>query len=131
MTARMRESLKGVGQGMARVVAGAWLLAVSARQALAALPTAVPPSTGDPGGDWLKLIKGYMKDGGDVLGLVFAVAAFLWVAWIVIAKFNEARVSGGRVEWGELGLTAGAGAAVLLFIAYLLNQATEVIEAGT
>ncbi len=92
---------------------------------LAALPTPVAPSLGQPKGDWLTLIKGYIKDGGLVLGLAVAVVSFLWIAWITIAKFNEARA--GRAEWGEVGLTAVMAAGVMIFISFLLTEASTVI----
>jgi len=92
---------------------------------LAALPTPVAPSLGKPKGDWLTLIKGYIKDGGLVLGLAVAVVSFLWIAWITIAKFNEARA--GKAEWGEVGLTAVMAAGVMIFISFLLTEASNVI----
>lgn len=91
----------------------------------AALPTAVAPSNAPKAGDWLTLIKGYAKDAGLVIGLVLAVVAFLWIAWITISKFNEART--GRAEWGEVGLTAVIAAGVMIFISYLLTEASKVI----
>ena len=91
----------------------------------AALPTPAAPSSGAPVGNWLNLIKGYSKDAGLVLGLVIATAAFLWIAWITIAKFNEAR--NGRAEWGEVGLTAVVAAGVMVFISYLLTEASTTI----
>lgn len=94
-------------------------------QVEAALPTPAAPSTGAPAGNWLNLIKGYSKDAGLVLGLVIATAAFLWIAWITIAKFNEAR--NGRAEWGEVGLTAVVAAGVMVFISYLLTEASTTI----
>jgi integrating conjugative element membrane protein (TIGR03745 family) len=94
-------------------------------QALAALPTPVPPSTAPATGDWLGLIKGYIKDGGLVLGLAISVIGFLWVSYTAIAKFNEAR--NGRAEWAEVGLLGVVAAGVLVFIGFLLNQAATVI----
>ena len=96
-----------------------------AGQALAALPTPVPPSTAPATGDWLGLIKGYIKDGGLVLGLAISVIGFLWVSYTAIAKFNEAR--NGRAEWAEVGLLGVVAAGVLVFIGFLLNQAATVI----
>ncbi len=92
---------------------------------LAALPVPVAPSLGKPKGDWLTLIKGYIKDGGLVLGLAVAVVSFLWIAWITISKFNEARA--GRAEWGEVGLTAVMAAGVMIYISFLLTEASNVI----
>jgi len=90
-----------------------------------ALPTPVPPSTGPAAGNWLELIKGYIKDGGLVLGLAISVIGFLWIAYIGISKFNDART--GKAEWAEVGLVAIVGGAVLLFAVFLLNEAATVI----
>lgn len=103
---------------------GGYLLLMGFK-AQAALPTPTAPSTGAPAGNWLNLIKGYSKDAGLVLGLVIATAAFLWISWITVAKFNEAR--NGRAEWGEVGLTAVIAAGVMVFISYLLTEASTTI----
>ena len=127
MRTQVNEFRKGVRPRATRALAGAWLLMAGAHQALAALPTAVNPSTGDPAGNWLELVKGYIKDGAIVLGLGLSMISFIWVAWTIVAKFNEAR-SSERVEWGELGLLAIAGGAVLLIITFLLTQSSLVID---
>ena len=101
-----------------------WMM-IASFNVQAALPTPVAPSTGAPKGNWLNLIKGYAKDAGLVVGLVLAVVAFLWIAWITIAKFNEARR--GQAEWGEVGLTAIVAAGVMVFISYLLTEASTTI----
>jgi integrating conjugative element membrane protein (TIGR03745 family) len=93
--------------------------------ALAALPVPVAPSTGPAAGNWLDLIKGYIKDGGLVLGLAISVIGFLWVAYIGISKFNDARR--GKAEWAEVGLVGIVGGAILLFAVFLLNEAANVI----
>ena len=41
------------------------------------------------------------------LVLIIAVAVFLWMSWILIAKFNEARR--GQADWGEVGVVAVVG----------------------
>ena len=109
-----------------RAAASVGLLALSASQLLwAALPTPVPPSTAPAAGDWIGLIKGYIKDGGLVLGLAIAVLGFLWVAYLGFAKFNEARQ--GKAEWAEVGVLGIVGAIVLIFASYLLTEAASVI----
>jgi len=92
---------------------------------LAELPTPVPPSNAPQSGDWLGLIKGYIKDGGIVLGLAVAVGAFVWASWAAIAKFNEAR--NGRAEWGEVGLLTVVAGGILIFDSYLLGTAAGII----
>ena len=91
----------------------------------AALPTPVAPSTSPAAGDWIGLIRGYIKDGGLVLGLALAVMGFLWVAYLGFAKFNEARQ--GKAEWAEVGVLGIVGAVVLIFASYLLTEAAGVI----
>jgi integrating conjugative element membrane protein (TIGR03745 family) len=101
------------------------LAAGSISIAQAALPTPIAPSTAPAAGNWLELIKGYIKDGGLVLGLAIAVIAFLWISYITISKFNEARM--GKAEWGEVGLTGVVAAGVMVFISYLLTEASTTI----
>ena len=111
---------------MKKRVSAAGLLALAVMQTgLAALPTPVAPSTGPAAGDWIGLIKGYIKDGGLVLGLAIAVLGFLWVAYLGFAKFNEARQ--GKAEWAEVGVLAIVGAVVLIFASFLLTEAAGVI----
>jgi integrating conjugative element membrane protein (TIGR03745 family) len=105
--------------------AAALALLVISFNAWAVLPTPVAPSTGPAAGNWLDLIKGYIKDGGLVLGLAISVIGFLWVAYIGISKFNDARR--GKAEWAEVGLVGIVGGAILLFAVFLLNEAANVI----
>jgi len=109
-----------------RMAAGVGLLAMSVGQSVwAALPTPEAPSTAPAAGDWIGLIKGYIKDGGLVLGLAIAVLGFVWVAYLGFAKFNEARQ--GKAEWAEVGVLGIVGAVVLIFASYLLTEAAGVI----
>ena len=96
------------------------------QNAYARLPTAVPPSTGDAQGNWLLLLKGYIKDGAVLGGLALSVCGFLWLSWIALADINQAR--SGRKEWGEVGVTVIGGAAAFLFVSYMLAQAAGVIQ---
>jgi len=95
-----------VVKSVRNLAAAIGLLVMSAGQSVwAALPTPVAPSTAPAAGDWIALIKGYIKDGGLVLGLAIAVLGFLWIAYLGFSKFNEARQ--GKAEWAELGIIAG------------------------
>ena len=107
-------------------IATAGLLVMASTQSVwAALPTPVAPSTAPAAGDWIALIKGYIKDGGLVLGLAIAVLGFLWIAYLGFAKFNEARQ--GKAEWAEVGVLGIVGAIVLIFASYLLTEAAGII----
>ena len=111
---------------IAKKMAAVGLLGMTAvPKVWAALPTPVAPSTAPAAGDWIALIKGYIKDGGLVLGLAIAVLGFLWIAYLGFAKFNEART--GKADWAEVGVLGIVGAIVLIFASYLLTEAAGVI----
>ena len=113
---------------MKKLITSASILYLSlCQQAYAGLPKAVPPSSGNgQDGNWLELIKGYIKDGSLLVGLTISVVGFLWLSWIALADINQARQ--GRKEWGEVGVTVIGGAAVFLFVSYMLAQAAGVIQ---
>lgn len=90
----------------------------------AALPAQVAPEGGANDDNWLSLIRGYIRDGGLVIGLFLSLAGFVWVSWHALADLQQVR--GGRKEWGEVGLANVIGAVILLVISYLLNEAAGV-----
>lgn len=103
----------------------AWLMLLAGPALAQGLPTPVAPGgVGAGSGDWLALIRGYIRDGAIVLGLALSVVALIWVAYTGLSKFNEAR--NGKAEWMEVGVTVVVGAVLLLFIMFLLNQAATI-----
>lgn len=101
-------------------------LAISCHPALAdALPTVVAPTNGAGAGDFLGTIKGYIKDGGVVVGLALALLALLWIAYHFLYDLSEVRK--GKKEMGELLALGVAGGGVLLIVVFLANAATTVI----
>lgn len=93
----------------------------------AALPTP-PPVTGARAGDWLSMLQEYVRQGAELLGLIFSVGGFLWTGWVALAELNEVR--SGRKEMGGAILSAVLAAVVFLWISYLLLQAKGVIPGG-
>ncbi|MDH4276172.1 MAG: TIGR03745 family integrating conjugative element membrane protein [Gammaproteobacteria bacterium] len=94
----------------------------------AALPT--PVATPDArsavvDGDAVSWFKSLFQESSTVMGLAAMVVAFIVCAWIVVAKFNEART--GKCEWTDFGVAAGGSTAVLVVVGYFLNQAAGVI----
>ncbi len=61
-----------------------------------------------------------------VIGLI-SVVAFLYIAYAVISKFNDARR--GRAEWGEVFIPFLAGAVILVFITWLVGEANTAAQA--
>ncbi len=96
-------------------------------QAVLPPPPATAGGTAAGGGssDYLTVIKDFAGIAIENIGLIIAGAAFSWIAWITIAKFNDARKD--RAEWAEVMLSAVAGAGVLVFMAFLLNESKNVI----
>lgn len=90
------------------------------------LPTAVPPSSGDPAGNYLAFMQGWSGDAVDYIALVISGAGFLWVGWILLSKFNEAR-SSNDPDWGSVGLTAVIAGVLLAIVSFFLNEAVGII----
>ena len=96
-------------------------------QAMAAMPTAVDSgaSGAATSGDWLALLTGYLDKGTDLIAWGVAILGFVVLAVVTLGKFNEARKN--KAEWSEVGLTAGVGVVILLFMVFLATEATKVI----
>lgn len=92
----------------------------------AALPTAVDPTTGAAGGNFVAWLQGWFGDSAETVALMVSTAGFLWAAWIVLSKFNETR-NAKEPDWGSFGLTAIVAGVVMVACTYLLTEATAVI----
>jgi integrating conjugative element membrane protein (TIGR03745 family) len=92
----------------------------------AQLPTPVDPTTGPPNGNYLAFMQGWTGDAVDYIALAISGAGFLWVGWILLSKFNEAR-SSNDPDWGSVGLTAVIAGVMLAIVSFFLNEAVGVI----
>jgi len=100
-----------------------WLVSVSAQ---AQLPAPVDPSSGAPNGNYLAFMQGWSGDAIDYIALVISGAGFLWIGWILLSKFNEAR-SSNDPDWGSVGLTAVIAGVLLAIVSFFLNEAVGII----
>ncbi len=96
-------------------------------QTMAAMPTAVDSGSSGAAtsGDWLALLTGYVDKGTDLIAWGVAILGFIVLAVVTLGKFNDARKN--KAEWSEVGLTAGVGVVILLFMVFLSTEATKVI----
>ncbi len=101
-------------------------LLLSAPVTLAALPKPVDPSSGSPDGNYLAFMQGWTGDAVDYIALAISGAGFLWVGWILLSKFNEAR-SSNDPDWGSVGLTAVIAGVMLAIVSFFLNEAVGII----
>jgi integrating conjugative element membrane protein (TIGR03745 family) len=92
----------------------------------AQLPTPVNPSSGAPNGNYLAFMQGWTGDAIDYIALAISGAGFLWVGWILLSKFNEAR-SSNDPDWGSVGLTAVIAGVLLAIVSFFLNEAADII----
>ncbi len=67
----------------------------------------------------------FIKAAGVLLILLITITGFIWIGWATLVKFNDARA--GRSEWGEVGLLSVVAVGVLVFLGYLLDQASTLI----
>lgn len=97
-----------------------------ALSAMAQLPTQADPDSGAVrDGNIIDAIKFYAKDILLVAGLIIATVVFIIVTTNAIAVYKEIR--DGRRTWGDLGMHAGAGAVLIVFVVFLLTQAQDII----
>jgi integrating conjugative element membrane protein (TIGR03745 family) len=102
--------------------AAAWAGTASAQ-----LPTQADPDSGAVrDGNIIDALKFYAKDIFLLAGLVIATVAFILVTTNAIAVYKEIR--DGRRTWGDLGMHAGAGAVLIVFVVFLLTQAQDIIN---
>ena len=99
-----------------------WLVSTAEAQ----LPQPVDPSTGAPNGNYLAFMAGWSGAAIDYIALVISGAGFLWVGWILLSKFNEAR-SSNDPDWGSVGLTAVIAGVLLAIVSFFLNEAVGII----
>lgn len=90
------------------------------------LPPPVDPSSGAPNGNYLQFMQGWTGDAVNYIALAISGAGFLWVGWILLSKFNEAR-SSNDPDWGSVGLTAVIAGVLLAVVSYFLNEAVGII----
>ena len=117
-------TITSISQRLCVILTGVLL---SSRQALAQaslpeLPGNVQGTAGQ--GDFIGVFENLAGQGLKALIVVIGAAAFVLVGWAIVAKFNECRA--GRAEWGDAAVTAGGGAAILIFSTFLLTQANNI-----
>jgi integrating conjugative element membrane protein (TIGR03745 family) len=109
-----------------RTLALAALLQGFALSAFAQLPSQADPDSGtNRDGNIIDAVKFYAKDIFLVGGLIIATVVFIIVTLNAIAVYKEIR--DGRRTWGDLGMHAGAGAVLIVFVVFLLTQAQDII----
>ncbi len=109
-----------------RLLALTAMLQTFALTAVAQLPSAADPDSGAiRDGNIIDAVKFYAKDIFLVAGLIIATVVFIIVTVNAIAVYKEIR--DGRRTWGDLGMHAGAGAVLIVFVVFLLTQAQDII----
>jgi len=124
----MKKAIAALG-GFRMKVVMAWMAIVSlftSQASFAVLPTAVDPTTGAANGNFVAWLQGWIGDSAEAVALFISTAGFLWMAWIIVSKFNETRNS-KEPDWGAFGLTAVIAGVVMVICTYMLTEAVAVI----
>ncbi len=108
----------------------AWILSApillfTTSNAIAALPTTAPPTRGAPAGNFITLLQNYAFDIVVFAGLALAAVAFFVVVKNTMSTYSE--VSDGRATMGQVGLQAGVGVLILVFIVFLLTESAIIL----
>lgn len=92
--------------------------------AQADLPVIEDPSRG-PGNGILETLQNYGFDIVLLVALLVIASMFIGVCYHAYTSYSE--IHTGRKTWGEFGLTAAAGAVLLVIGIWLLTTATEIL----
>ncbi len=90
-----------------------------------ALPTVAPPSRGGATGNYIETLQNYAYDIFIFAGLLLGTLAFIYVVRNTLETYSQ--VPEGRATMGGVGLQAGAGVLILVFIIFLLTEAAGVL----
>lgn len=87
------------------------------------LPALEEPSRGGTG--IIEILQNYGFDIVLLVALLVISSMFIGVCYHAYTTYSE--IHTGRKTWGEFGLTAAAGAILLVIGIWLLTQATEIL----
>lgn len=95
-------------------------------QAFADLPVpADPEAVGAGEHNYIAWVQAWIEEIGTHAASAVSVALFIWAAWILIAKFNEAR-SSSNPDWGGVALVAVIASALVAVSSYFLAESATV-----
>lgn len=80
----------------------------------------------DGGTGFFGVFRGLVEQGGTLVIVAVSAIAFMWIAYSSVLKFRECQA--GRADWAELMVLGIAGGAVLVFVAILLSDASNLLE---
>lgn len=92
--------------------------------ALADLPAIEQPSSGGGGGTY-NTMKGYLRDGLTLGGLIICAIAFIVVANAAISCFHHVRQ--GKATWTEFGTFVIIGVILLVVTIWLVTKASGIL----
>ena len=95
------------------------------QRVFAALPDPLEPTNPAAEGDYIGQWKGYAYDIGIVIVLIIGMIAFIVVAMNMITVYSD--IGEGKKTWGTLGAHGAAGVLLLVFVIFLLTEASSII----
>ena len=89
------------------------------------LPTVAPPSRGASTTNYIQMLQDYAYDIFIFAGLLLGTLAFIYVVRNTLETYSQ--VPENKATMGGVGLQAGAGVLILVFIVFLLTEAATVL----
>lgn len=127
----MKKHLKKISSGIASIALAPVAL-IAASPAFSALPTIQPPAGGSIGGgttqegDILGLIGAYLKLGFTILGLILAVAAFLYVVIASMQRYRD--YTKGTIQLGDLKEHVIVSVIILTLVIAMVNYSVQTLS---
>ncbi|MBL5976298.1 UNVERIFIED_CONTAM: DUF2976 domain-containing protein [Comamonas sp. A-3] len=126
----MKKHLRKINSGIASIALAPVAL-IAASPAFSALPTIQPPAGGSIGGgttqegDILGLIGAYLKLGFTILGLILAVAAFLYVVIASMQRYRD--YTKGTIQLGDLKEHVIVSVIILTLVIAMVNYSVQTL----
>ena len=127
----MKKHLRKINSGIASIALAPVAL-IAASPAFSALPTIQPPAGGSIGGgttqegDILGLIGAYLKLGFTILGLILAVAAFLYVVIASMQRYRD--YTKGTIQLGDLKEHVIVSVIILTLVIAMVNYSVQTLS---
>ena len=91
----------------------------------AALPTVSNPDGVTASDNYIVWLQEWIEDIGIHAGSAVSMVLFVWAAWILFSKFNDARNS-SNPDWGGVALVAIIAAILLVVVTFFLVESAAV-----
>lgn len=128
ITNKVKQHIKGIGRKSSSLAYSLLAGLFIAKQSAAATYTLPSPVTSLSDGDYISLLRKGFSDFAVLASETFGITSLIIMAAIFIIQFVQ--VQNQKQTWGGLAMTMGIGAAILVIVYIILDQATSLSGTG-